>query len=200
MTAVMSRSEAVLPSGEGGARDASDAPAADLGPGRVRALVADNFGFVWRSLLRLGVRRADAEDALQQVFIVAARKVGSIEPGRDRAFLFGTALRIASRARRTQRRRREVLDAEPAERLDPGPSAEDLYERARARAELYAILDGMPLELRAVFVLFELEQATTADIAALLDLPRGTVASRLRRAREHFEAAARRLARKDGSP
>ncbi|MFT3771354.1 MAG: sigma factor-like helix-turn-helix DNA-binding protein [Minicystis sp.] len=57
----------------------------------------------------------------------------------------------------------------------------------------------MPLDLRAVFVLFELEQATMAEIAAMLDLPPGTVASRLRRAREHFQAAARRIAAKGGS-
>ena len=161
-------------------------------PARVRALVTGHFDFVWRSLVRLGVPRADAEDALQQVFLVASRRVGEIEPGRERAFLFGTALRIASRARRTVHRRREVLDGEPVEHEDPSPGAEDLVDRARARAELEAILDGMPLDLRAVFVLFELEQMTMAEIAATLDLPPGTVASRLRRAREGFQAAVRR--------
>jgi RNA polymerase sigma-70 factor (ECF subfamily) len=167
-------------------------------PARVRTLVTAHFDFVWRSLVRLGVPRADAEDALQQVFLVASGKVGEIEPGRERAFLFGTALRIASRARRTHQRRREVLDGEPAERLDPSPGAEELVDRARARAELEAILDGMPIELRAVFVLFELEQMTMAEIAATLDLPAGTVASRLRRAREDFQAAARRSAARGG--
>lgn len=173
--------------GEVGAAAAGD-------PARVRALVTEHFGFVWRSLVRLGVPRADAEDALQQVFVVAARKVAEIEPGRERAFLFGTAFRIASRARRTQQRRREVLDGEPAERVDPGPGAEERLDRARARAELEAILEGMPIELRAVFVLFELEQMTMAEIARVLDLPSGTIASRLRRAREQFQAAVKRAA------
>ena len=181
------RRGAASPSARGGATSSSASDA------RLRALVTENLAFVWRSLVRLGVPRADAEDAVQQVFLVASRKLASIEPGSERAFLFGAALRIASRARRTQQRRREVLEAEPHDRLDPTPDPEELLDRARARAALDGILDTMPLELRAVFVLFNLEQLTIAEIAALVDLPAGTAASRLRRAREHFQAAVRRL-------
>lgn len=166
---------------------------------RVRALVTAHFAFVWRSLVRLGVPRSDAEDALQQVFLVASRKLDVIEAGREKAFLFATALRIASRARRTHERRREVLAPEPMEQLDPAAPVDELLDRARARAELEAILDDMPLELRAVFVLFELERITMAEIAGVLDLPPGTVASRLRRAREHFQAAVKRLAARRGN-
>jgi RNA polymerase sigma-70 factor (ECF subfamily) len=191
MSPDMNRGEALaLPAEATAARD----------PARLRALVTDHFGFVWRSLVRLGVPRADAEDALQQVFLVASQKLDAIEPGRERAFLFGAALRIASRARRTVQRRREVLDGEPVERPDPALRADELYERARARAALEEILEEMPLDLRAVFVLFELEQVTMAEIATLLDLPAGTVASRLRRAREHFQAAVRRLSARGESP
>jgi RNA polymerase sigma-70 factor, ECF subfamily len=160
--------------------------------------VTAHFGFVWRSLLRLGVPRPDAEDALQQVFLVASHKLDAVEPGRERTFLFAVALRIASRAHRTRQRRREVLDAEPAERADPAPGADEQIDHARARAALDAILEAMPLELRAVFVLYELERATMAEIAVLLDLREGTVASRLRRARQHFQAAVRRLDARGG--
>jgi hypothetical protein len=51
----------------------------------------------------------------------------------------------------------------------------------------------MPLDLRTVFVLFELEEMPTQEIATVLDLPTGTVASRLRRAREEFQKLVRRL-------
>lgn len=191
----MSRAGALAAPGDALAGDA--VAAAD--PARLRSLVTDHFEFVWRSLVRLGVPRPDAEDALQQVFLVASGKLGAIPSGHERAFLFGTALRLASRARRTHRRRREVLDGEPIEQLDPGPSVEDRLDRARARAVLETILDAMPLELRTVFVLYELEQVTMAEIAAILELPAGTVASRLRRAREHFQAATRRLAARGGA-
>jgi RNA polymerase sigma-70 factor, ECF subfamily len=184
----MSRGEALaMPAG----LSADAPPESEAAVARLRAVITENFAWVWRSLVRLGVPRADAEDALQEVFLVASRRLGDIEAGRERAFLFSTALRIASRARRTQQRRREVLDEAPAERLDPAPGPEESLGRARARAELEAILDTMPLELRAVFVLFELEQVTMAEIAVLLEIPPGTVASRLRRAREHFQSALR---------
>jgi RNA polymerase sigma-70 factor (ECF subfamily) len=166
----------------------AEAPAA-----RLHVLVTENLAFVWRSLIRLGVPRADADDAAQQVFLIAARKLASIAPGSEKSYLFGAAFRIAYRARRTQKRRREVLEAEPHERVDEDSSPEELLDRARARVALDAILDTMPIELRAVFVLFELEQLTIAEIAPMLELPAGTAASRLRRAREHFQAAVRRL-------
>jgi RNA polymerase sigma-70 factor (ECF subfamily) len=161
--------------------------------------VRDNFGFVHRSLVRLGVPRRDAQDALQQVFLVAWDKLDSIEPRCERAFLFGAALRVASHVRRSQVRRREVLHAEPIERLDPAPSVEDLLDRARARAVLAAILDAMPSKLRIVFVLHALEPVTMAEIAIRLDLPVGTVASRLRRAREHVQAATGWFATRSGA-
>lgn len=74
-------------------------PESRAAAGRLAALVAEHSAFVWRSLVRLGVPRADAEDAVQHVFLVVARRLGDIELGRESAFLFGTALRVASRTR-----------------------------------------------------------------------------------------------------
>ena len=175
-------------------RDVPSGPKSGVGPARMRLFIAEHFGFVWRSLLRLRVPPADAEDALQQVFIVASRKLDVIEEGREQAFLFGVVLRIASHARRAEGRRREVLRAEPVEQIDESADTEMLFDRARARAMLEEILDGMSLDLRAVFVLFEFEHLTMAEIAEFLDVPTGTVASRLRRAREQFQGAMTRLA------
>lgn len=168
---------------------ASTAPASR----RFRAMVDGYFDFVWRSLRGLGVPSGDADDAAQQVFLVAVRKLGSITPGSERSFLFGTAIGVAANARRGRSRRREVgddegLDAHP----DAAPDAEEQLRRKQARARLDAILGEMPLELRTVFVLFELESLTMAEIARMLDLPPGTVASRLRRARENFREGAAR--------
>src|SRR5262249_54425108 len=116
----MSRSEALAP--------AAPAEAAVPREERARDMVTAHFGFVWRSLLRLGVPRPDAEDALQQVFMVASRKLDAVEPGRERTFLFAVALRIASRVHRTRRRRREVLEPEGREPLDPSPGPDELVD------------------------------------------------------------------------
>lgn len=160
---------------------------------RLRTMVASHFDFIWRSLRRLGVPPTDVDDCAQQVFWVAARKLSRIEGNSERAFLFSTALRVASDARRSRSRRREVCDDELSPISDPGPSPDDLADQRRARAMLDNVLESMPMDLRAVFVLFELEELGTQDIAELLGLPPGTVASRLRRAREEFQKVVARV-------
>lgn len=162
---------------------------------RLRRMVGDHFDFAWRSLVRLGVPPADADDAAQQVFLVASERLSDIADGDERAFLFGTCLKIASRHRRTLERRRESGEPVPPSLPDPAPNAEELCDRAKARVVLDRVLDRLPLDVRAVFVLFELEQQTMAEIARTLALPPGTVASRLRRARELFAAALQEIPR-----
>ena len=161
---------------------------------RLTAMAENHFQFVWRCLRRLGVPEPGVDDAAQQVFETAARKLDRIASGSERAFLFQTAVRVASGTRRRTETRREVMDEEV---LDEQPSASPGPEEAAAlrqrRALLDEVLDALPLELKAVFVLFELEELSTLEIAPLLGLPIGTVASRLRRARELFHASARRV-------
>lgn len=165
---------------------------------RFRAIVDEHFEFVWRSVRRLGVPLSDADDAAQEVFVVTARKLGSIEPDREKAFLFGTAVRVASTRRRTRRRHPE----DPAETLDVRPnegeaSPEERVELAEARTMLQAILEGMSDEQRVVFVLAELEETPVREIAELLDVPLGTVSSRLRAAREAFATEVKRLSARE---
>lgn len=154
-------------------------------------LVGDHLDFVWRSLRRFGVPGADVDDATQQVFLIANQKLDKIRPGSERAFLVGVATRVASHARRSLHRREAAelsLSSTPrAENPDP----EELTERLEARELLDRVLDTMPLDLRSVFVLFELEELSVDQISRALVLPRGTVATRLRRAREVFHEAAR---------
>jgi len=164
-------------------------PASSIAERRLTALVDAQYDFVWRSVRRLGVRDGDADDAAQHVFLVAARKLDAIREGCERSFLYQTALRVASDYRRSNKRRFEasLTDLpETIETADPALTTDELLDLRRARAFLDSILDQMPIDLRAVFVLHELEQTTMADIASLLSLPSGTVASRLRRARLQF--------------
>lgn len=122
--------------------------------------------------------------------------MGELQAGRERAFLYGVALRVASNFVRrlkvsplTSGARAEQVE----EFVDPRPSPEDQLDQRQARSLLDAVLDRMPLDLRSVFVLFELEGLPVAEIAELENIPLGTASSRLRRAREEFAATNKRL-------
>ncbi|MBX3230193.1 MAG: RNA polymerase sigma factor [Labilithrix sp.] len=160
---------------------------------RVRAMLAQHFDFIWRSLRRLGLSADRADDAAQQVFLVAAGRIDDVPPASERSFLFGTALRVASDIRRSAAYRREIPHADAGDDLPGGPRPDEIIEQKDARAVLDRILDAMELDLRTVFVLYEIEEMTTSEIATLLEIPSGTVASRLRRAREEFKARLEKL-------
>lgn len=163
---------------------------------RVTAIVRAHHDFIWRLLRRLGIPESSVDDALQQVFYIASRRVDDIATGSERSFLFGSALRVASDRRRSAAQR-ERPSAAVAEQVDPRPTPEELVDTRRKRAVLDEILDGMPIELRTVLVLFELEQLTKTEAAELLGIPVGTAVSRLRRAREEFKAAVQRRQARD---
>ena len=166
---------------------------------RLRRMLDESFDFIWRSLRRFGLSDDRADDAAQQVFIIASRKLDMIRPDAERSFLFGTAMRVASDMRRSAVARREIAHADPAGDLaDTSSSPDDLIDQRRAREMLDGVLHAMEEDLRAVFVLFELEEMPTAEIAALLAIPPGTVASRLRRAREEFEVQIARIQKRRG--
>jgi RNA polymerase sigma-70 factor, ECF subfamily len=158
---------------------------------RVAELVRDHLAFIWRSLRRLGLQVAEADDAAQAVLLTAARRLDELEPGSERAFLFATALRIASSTRRKVERRREAEF--PESLADPDPDPEALLEQRRSRDLLDTILDTLPIELRAVFVLYEIEELTVPEIGKLLGMNPGTVSSRLRRARAEFATQVHRI-------
>jgi RNA polymerase sigma-70 factor (ECF subfamily) len=167
---------------------------------RFRRLVDEEFPLVWRFLRGLGVAQSGVDDAAQQVFLVAAQRLEGIAAGSERAFLLGTARGVAANARRAQTRRREVLDEETVARhTDEGANPEQSAAAKEARKLLDSFLEELPEDARTVFFLFELEGMTMAAIAAALDLPPGTVASRLRRAREEFHAAAKRFQLQDAT-
>ena len=160
---------------------------------RLKGIFEAQFDFIWRYLRRLGLSDADADDGAQQAFLVLARRLDDVPADKGRAFLCGTAQRIASDMRKRAWRRYEHKDESAIDTASDSVNPETLNEQQSARAVLDTVLDGMPIALRSVFVLFELEEMTTLQIANSLDLPPGTVASRLRRARETFRNAVKRL-------
>jgi RNA polymerase sigma-70 factor (ECF subfamily) len=181
-----------LPLAESLPSEVQPAGPSEVQPAAMKELLRDHFAFVWRSLRRLGLDEGLADDGAQEVFLIASRKQALIEPGRERSFLFGTAVRVAADMRKKVARRREVSQDSSVETVDPAPSPEALLDQRRARALLDELLDELPHEIRPVFILYELEGLEMQEIAELLSLPRGTVASRLRRGRATFAAAAKR--------
>src|SRR5690606_16925385 len=154
----------------------------------IEVLLNTHLGFIWRVLRRMGLCPADADAAAQQVFMIAASKLDQIPPKRERAYLYGVALRVRSHVHRTQQRRREVS----LETAEEGPSTEASPEKDQILREAWETLDellaSLPEKLRRVFVLSEIEELEVAEVAALEHIPVGTAASRLRLGRERFRA------------
>jgi RNA polymerase sigma-70 factor, ECF subfamily len=160
---------------------------------RLRWMVDEYIDFVARVLRNAGTPAAEIDDDVQRTFIAAARRLDDVRPGAERSFLLQTALYVAAHARRTVARRREVAADEAPEQVDPTLTPEQLTDQKRARQMLDRVLAEMDGDLRTVFVLYEFEELSMAEIADALSIPRGTVASRLRRARGDFRDRVRAL-------
>jgi RNA polymerase sigma-70 factor (ECF subfamily) len=160
---------------------------------RVEAILVSTLDLAARTLRAYGVEEADLDDALQQVCMVVAQKAPHIAVGAERAFVFRTSHRMAHRFRRTRQRRREVREEEAEGQTITHLDPESIADERQALDILARLLDSMEDDLKEVFVLFELEELTTSQIAGMLEIPEGTVASRLRRARALFRAKAEKL-------
>lgn len=157
------------------------------------ALFETQFSIVLRRAKRLGLTQDSAEDAVQEAFIVVSRKLDVIEPGKEAAFLFRTLVNVVRNQKRAARRRREDLvdgEIEPVMNANAGLVPAEIQLRKEALSFAEKILEEMDLDQRVVFVLFELEEMEVPAIAELLEIPVGTVSSRLRRARETFQMRA----------
>jgi RNA polymerase sigma-70 factor (ECF subfamily) len=161
------------------------------GRARLEQMFRAHHELVWRTLRRMGLSPEAAADATQQAFLIAAERLSDIRAGSERAFLFGTALRLAKTAFRTMRRFQ--LEDDMDTRPDPALRDEHLTDLTRAREIADRVLSRLEPDLLSVFVLFELEGMSSPEIAKLIDIPVGTVASRLRRARESFRSEVKAL-------
>jgi len=179
---------------------ASSASLSRVDEARLRRTVDTNFDALWRFLRRLGIPEGDVDDAVQEVILVLARKLDQVEEGREKSFVLSTAFRVASDMRRTVKRRREVDEAALLELASQAPDPEASTETRRLTVLFAQVLEQLSLEQRAVFVLYELEDFTMAEIAQTLALRPGTVASRLRRGRETFERLAAEALGEGGRP
>ena len=159
--------------------------------------------YIYHSLRRLGVPLAGLPDALQDVFVVAHRRLPELDAtGQVRSWLFVVAMGVARNHRRTLRRKAPEHDG-CATPIDPdhlGGRTDEPFERV-AHAEriklFYDLLDTLDEDKRAVFVLAELEELTVPEIAVTLSINLNTAYARLRAARQKFEHALARFRARD---
>jgi RNA polymerase sigma-70 factor (ECF subfamily) len=131
--------------------------------------------------------REDAEDVAQEAFVRAHARIGQLrDRARFKAWLVRMCWRLAIDRIRSEKRRalRESVVAD-----EGSPSAEQVAgARERAR-RLWAAIDALPEKLRIVVVLAAMEGHDVAEVARLLDVPDGTVKSRLFLARKRLAEA-----------
>ena len=127
----------------------------------------------------------DAEDVAQEAMLQAYRRFAGLrDRSRFRAWLVRIAFRLAlDQARSTRRReRRETLWAA----VGPRPTAEDLAASGEFGRRLEQALETLPTKLRLVLLLSAMDGHSLEEVAELLQLPVGTVKSRLHVARKRL--------------
>jgi RNA polymerase sigma-70 factor (ECF subfamily) len=161
-----------------------------------RVVYEQHFNFVWRSARRLGVPDASVDDVVQDVFVTVYRRLAEFE-GRSqlKTWIFGILRHTVRDLRRTQRRKpTEAMEREPVAREHSPLEAAAQREGTKL---LHEVLMSLDEDQREVFVLAEFEQLSAPEIGAALELNINTVYSRLRSARQGFDAALKRARSRD---
>jgi RNA polymerase sigma-70 factor (ECF subfamily) len=151
------------------------------------------FEFVWKCARAFGAKSDEIDDIVQDVFLVVQKRHGDLkEEQLARSWIYGITRRVVS----THRRRRREHDARTAADIDALSSPEQSpLAAAEHKLEvrvLLTLLDGLDEHKREVFVLSEILEMSGREIAETIGVPMNTVYSRLRAAREEFDAAAQR--------
>ncbi|MBK8236104.1 MAG: sigma-70 family RNA polymerase sigma factor [Deltaproteobacteria bacterium] len=157
---------------------ASSAP----GP-RFRELYRAHYGFVWHTARRFGVEEAQLDDAVQDTFVTAYRRIDGLRETAPRPWLYAIARRIASNYRRSGHRRGRRHEA-LRQQADAG-------DRATLQLEALHTLETFSRELsdveRELFVLSEVDGMSGGEIASTLSMPASTVYDRVRALRARFQ-------------
>ena len=151
------------------------------------------FEFVWKCARAFGSKSDEIDDVVQDVFLVVQRRHADLKEERlARSWIYSITRRVVS----SQRRRRREHDSRAASDVDSLRSTEQsplaVAEHNLEVRVLSALLDGLEERKREVFVLSEILEMSGREIAETIGVPMNTVYSRLRAAREEFDAAAQR--------
>jgi RNA polymerase sigma-70 factor (ECF subfamily) len=147
-----------------------------------------HFDFACRSLCLLGVATDGLEDAAQDVFGIASRRLGEFAGKSSvKTWIFAIVQRVAANHRRSQRRKRTPLEPLPEATIDEAPSPEDNAEAAQSAALIQAFAEGLDEGRRALLVLGLIEGVPMRELAASQGIPLHTAYSRIRALRSSLE-------------
>ncbi|MBU2573578.1 MAG: RNA polymerase sigma factor [Elusimicrobia bacterium] len=162
------------------------------------ALMETTLARTWSLAWRLSGNLTDAEDLVQETYMKAWSNIGKFRGQSGFAtWLYRIQLNLYHDTQRIKSRRREVSldakigddDAPAPQPADPGPDAPRQLETAEELSAVRKTLDSLDPVYRRVLVLRHLEELSYEAIGRLLDVPVGTVAAWLFRARDAFRKA-----------
>lgn len=178
--------------GEHHAADRSDTSAAKVQAPTTGEVYATYLPFVWRVLAYFGVPRAQLDDAVQDVFVVAHRKRHAFDGSASiKTWLYGIARKVAAGHRRAYvKHRPSTQDGYPG--LASADAAAPDVEAARREslAVVNQLIARLPPDKREIFMLVEVEELSVVEAAAALDINLNTAYARLRAARSMLEKLA----------
>lgn len=167
-------------------------------PKEFEELLSEHLDALYSSALRFCAgRSADAEDLLQDAVLRAFRHFDDLrEPAAARAWLYTILARTNLNRLRTRRRRGETLTADLDEHEFEAALAswqhavapDEYAESALSAQRITAALDTLDTDLRPVIWLSDVEGYRQREVAEMLEIPEGTVASHLFRARRALRA------------
>ena len=157
---------------------------------------------LYAAAMRMTRNPADAEDLVQETYLKAYRAFGGFEQGTNlRAWLYRILTNTFINTYRSKKRRPEQVDVDEVEDLylykklsstdasALGRSAEDELFDLFTDDEVKAAIEALPEQFRMAVLLADIEGFSYKEIAEILDIPIGTVMSRLHRGRKALQKA-----------
>lgn len=151
-------------------------------PMNLATLIDDHYQVLYRYAYRLSGSQADAEDLTQQTYLLAQENLNQLrDPSAARGWLFTILRNAYLKSQRSQRHAKTVS----LERVGE-PEQEEALPKSIDEKSLQKVIDELPDEFRIPLILFYFEEFSYKEIASQLELPTGTVMSRLSRGKEHL--------------